>query len=328
MQSVQDDNACPAAPIPGNGVRISFDVLLRELEKRNYALDQDAYALGQSEFLVQSIGEHLGKIRDRGLQDTYFGYMQPYKIGTRGMYGNPRPGYLPSVETIEDMELKTIVFERLVIENIVSIASDGRENFTAVDVDGVCYRFAAADSEAVRAYREFLAGERSVGLYEDINWLITPTGEPDRRYTTWYCIWDVDGDGTPELHVLSGRDYRLYSYNDGEMFYFDGFFSRPWRNVPLENGAFIETYDTGTTLGGYYYFEKEERKTVSERRFYWTDTNENFVCDEEDVFWYEGENYTMEEWFARTGQYIMLTKDGRTRVRNSVAWTVYCEEIW
>lgn len=104
MQSVQDDNACPAAPIPGNGVRISFDVLLRELEKRNYALDQDAYALGQSEFLVQSIGEHF--------------------------------------------------------------------------------------------------------------------------------------------------------------------------------------------------------------------------------FWYEGENYTMEEWFPRTGQYIMLTKDGRTRVRNSVAWTVYCEEIW
>ena len=48
----------------------------------------------------------------------------------------------------------------------------------------------------------------------------------------------------------------------------------------------------------------------------------------EHFFWYEGENYSMEEWFARTGQYIMLTKDGRTRVRNSVAWTVYCEEIW
>lgn len=240
---------------------------------------------------------------------------------------NPNPGKRPSVETIEDMELKTLVFERLVIGNIVSISTDGEENFTALDADGVYYRYAAMDSEAVRAYRDFLAGERSPGR-EDINWLITPTGEPERRYAAWYCIWDVDGDGTPELHVLSGRDYRLYSYRDGEMFFYGGLFSRPWRNVPLESGAFIEAYDAGTTVGGYYYFELADRKAVSELRFYWTDTNENYICDEEDVFWYEGEAYTMEEWFARTGQYILLTKDGRTRVRNSVAWTLFCEEIW
>lgn len=59
----------------------------------------------------------------------------------------------------------------------------------------------------------------------------------------------------------------------------------------LENGAFIETYDMGTTLGGYYYFERAGRKMVSERCFYWTDTNERFVCDEEDVCWYERELY-------------------------------------
>lgn len=73
---------------------------------------------------------------------------------------NPRPGYLPSVETIEDMELKTLVFEKLAIENIVSISTDGKESFTAVDADGVYYRFSATDGEGVRAYREFLAGER------------------------------------------------------------------------------------------------------------------------------------------------------------------------
>lgn len=241
---------------------------------------------------------------------------------------NPRPGDLPSIRQIRDLELKTLVFERLGMENIVSISTDGEENFTAVDADGVYYRFSAAEGEAVRAYREFLAGERRVGTW-DIYELITPTGEPDRRYAAWYCIWDVDGDGTPELHVLSGREYILYSYREGEMVYFNGFFSRPWRNVPLESGAFIDTYDLGTTIGdGYYYFELDGgRETVLERRFYWIDTNENLVCDEEDRFWYEGEYCSMEEWFVGTKQYILLTKDGRTRVRNSVAWTVLCEEI-
>lgn len=54
---------------------------------------------------------------------------------------NSRPGDLPSIRQIKDMELKTLVFERLAIGNIVSISTDGKENFTAVDVDGVYYRF-------------------------------------------------------------------------------------------------------------------------------------------------------------------------------------------
>ncbi|MDE7222605.1 MAG: hypothetical protein K2O34_02345, partial [Acetatifactor sp.] len=49
---------------------------------------------------------------------------------------NPRPGELPSVQQIKDMELKTLVFERLAMGNIVSISTDGEENFIAVDAEG------------------------------------------------------------------------------------------------------------------------------------------------------------------------------------------------
>lgn len=147
LQSVQDDNACPAAPIPGNGVRISFDVLLRELERGNYELDQDAYALGQSEFLVQSIGEHLGKIQDRGLQDTYFGYMRPYKIGTRGMYlKEGRVGFfifLP--ERWEELGEETYSYEWAPYDFRVEIEYDWKAELPQNQVSYEVYRVEEGD---------------------------------------------------------------------------------------------------------------------------------------------------------------------------------------
>lgn len=181
-------------------------------------------------------------------------------------------------------------------------------------------------NQAVQAYYEFLRGERSVGN-EDVYQLITPTGEPDRRLAAQYCIWDVDGDGIPELHFLTGREYTIYTYKSGEMKWFHVIDSAPPWNVLLESGAFIEVYMTGSISDGYYYFELDEQGVVTnELRFDWTDTNENYDCDEEDEFRFEGVFYTKEEWLAKTEKYIFLNEEGRTEVRNPVAWTDYCEE--
>ncbi|MBD5498473.1 MAG: hypothetical protein HDR11_12040 [Lachnospiraceae bacterium] len=185
--------------------------------------------------------------------------------------------------------------------------------------------------EAYRAYEEFLAGERSVGS-EDIYDLITPTGEPDKRYNASYCIWDVDGDGVPELHILSGREYTIYSYEDGEMVWFQAFFSRPWEYVLLESGAFLnldyQGYEDGE-ICYYYYFELDENgNEVNALRFEWKDTNRNNVCDEEDAFRFADSPCTPEEWLAKTDKYLYVTEEGGVEVKNPVAWTAYVEQEW
>lgn len=178
----------------------------------------------------------------------------------------------------------------------------------------------------VQVYNNFLAGEMSV-RGEDIYQLITPTREPERRNATWYCIWDVSGDEIPELHICTGREYIIYSYKNGEMDRFQAFFSSPWQYTLLESGAFLNVYEIGSISNGYYYFElDEEGEIINELRFAWMDTNENYACDEEDEFQFEGVFYTKEEWIAKTEEYIILSEDGRTEVRNPVAWTIYCEE--
>ena len=184
---------------------------------------------------------------------------------------------------------------------------------------------------AVLAYRKFLAGERSVGN-EDIYDLITPTGEPDKKYAASYCIWDVDGDGIPELHILSGREYKIYSYEDGEMFLFQAFFSRPWEYVLLESSAFLNLDYRGYEDGEicyYYYFELDENgDEVNALRFEWKDTNVNNVYDVEDAFWFADSACTLEDWMAKTEKYLYVTEEGVVEVKNPVEWTAYVEQEW
>ncbi len=72
--------------------------------------------------------------------------------------GNSNPQKQPLVQQIEDMELKTLVFEKLMMSEIVSISSDGKGNFAAVDTNGTYFRI--VEGEPVCVYREYLASER------------------------------------------------------------------------------------------------------------------------------------------------------------------------
>lgn len=80
---------------------------------------------------------------------------------------NPNPGKLPSVEMIEGMELKTLVFERLPITNITDISTDGQENFTAVDARGVCYRYKTAGGETEGTFISEILPGSSGGRRDD-----------------------------------------------------------------------------------------------------------------------------------------------------------------
>ena len=199
---------------------------------------------------------------------------------------------------------------------------------------GICYTFyrlnrAQKVKQAVQMYQGFLEGERKVGKI-DIYYLITPTNEPDRRYRTRYTLVDSNGDGIPELHIRTGREYTIYSCKDNEMYEFEAFFSSPGRYVPLKSGSFIYRNDIGITLGDfYYYFEMDASgNCINEIKFSWLDANQNLLCDDDDEFVFDGDSCTKEEWFAKTRKYLFTDEDGREQIRNQAEWTVYCEEIW
>ncbi|MDE7223143.1 MAG: hypothetical protein K2O34_05125, partial [Acetatifactor sp.] len=149
LQSVQDDNACPDAPIPGNGIRISFDTLFQELEGGNYELGREAYDLSQSEpeYIIQSIREHFQKIRDRGLAETYFGYRKSSDIGIRGMYlKEGRAGFFISLpERWEELEAGEVSYEGMSFDFRVEIAYDWKTELSQNKVSYDVYREEAED---------------------------------------------------------------------------------------------------------------------------------------------------------------------------------------
>lgn len=201
-------------------------------------------------------------------------------------------------------------------------------------VSGICYMLYKVNrmqkvKQAVQMYQEFLAGERKVGNI-DIYYLITPTHEPERRYYTKYTIVDSNSDGIPELHILSGREYRIYSCKDNEMYEFGAFFSRPWWYVPLDNGALIYRDFIGTTMGDfYYYFELDASgNRINELKFSWMDANENHLCDDDDEFMINGNSCMKEEWFAKTRKYLFTDEKGREQIRDQAEWKTYWERIW
>jgi len=188
---------------------------------------------------------------------------------------------------------------------------------------------ARKEKSAVQIYQEFLAGERKA-LGEDIYDLITPTGEPDRRYGAKYAIVDSNRDGIPELHFFYGYGYIIYSCKDNEMYQFESFWSSPWRYILLNNGAFIYWGDIGTTMGDFYgYFELDDSGNhINELQFSRLDDNENHMYDDDDQYMFDGELCTKEEWFDKTREYLFTDEEGKEQISNRAEWTVYCDEIW
>ena len=186
--------------------------------------------------------------------------------------------------------------------------------------------FGSFSTSEIQMYNEFLSGERCIGG-ADIYDYITPTGEPDRRYATDYIILDSTGDGIPELHLRTAREYTILSCVDGEIVVIQSFFSSPWRYNLTDKGAFIIREDIGTTMGDFYlYFEMDKSGNfTNEVTFEWTDINENLICDEKDEFIYNNRSCTKEEWYEQTKEYLYIDEEGRYQIREQVEWIRYCE---
>lgn len=141
--------------------------------------------------------------------------------------------------------------------------------------------------KALQAYDEFVTGRRKAcGM--DILYLATPTGEPDRRRTTEYVILDSNGDGIPELHTRTGREFYAFTYRNGQMEILAGFFSHPVQYTLLTDGAFIYREDRGVTCGSCYckFRLDSNGEEIDKTKFWWIDTNENLIMDENDEYVY------------------------------------------
>lgn len=182
--------------------------------------------------------------------------------------------------------------------------------------------------KALQAYEEFLAGRRKAcGM--DILYLATPTGEPDRRRTTEYVILDSNGDGIPELHTRTGREFYAFTYRNGQMEILAGFFSHPVQYTLLTDGAFIYREDRGVTCGSCYckFRLDSNGEEIDKTKFWWIDTNENLIMDENDEYVYNNMECTKEEWLSRTANDIYVDDEGREHYCSEVEWFTYCEAI-
>ncbi len=131
-----DDSQALANPEDGNeyceGILVEIDIshILQtggDLSARPYVTDMQS-GLENTVFLTNTGEVFISRYTTYQVEDVSF-----YRRS------NPDPGRLPSVETIEDMDLKTLAFEKLELKDIISIATDGDDMFSAVDVNGAYY---------------------------------------------------------------------------------------------------------------------------------------------------------------------------------------------
>lgn len=203
LQSVQDDNACPGAPIPGNGVRISIDALLQEVEKGSYEPEQ-----------VHSIQAHLQKMRDRGLQDTYLGFMEPYNVGIRGMYlKEERVSLFISLPERWEALADGASYENMPYDFRVEIAYDWKADLARRQVDYEVYRREGEDGaygylqvRGLGEAQELVNQAILTDLQENLSYLdLDKTNEIMMQYdheTYWKELPDI---GPPRVTWQSGR---------------------------------------------------------------------------------------------------------------------------
>lgn len=135
-------------------------------------------------------------------------------------------------------------------------------------------------------YNDFLSGEINFKAY-NIEEIATPTGEPEKRYHTDYAIVDSNGDGLPELHIRSVREFRVFQVDkDGNEHIESEFY---WRD--LNWNAIYDEDDQ--------YFFDEEECTETE----WIKLTQKYI-------------YINDERKAH----------GHADILDEAEWTIYCEQ--
>lgn len=184
----------------------------------------------------------------------------------------------------------------------------------------------------IKLYNDFISGEINFKGY-NIEEMSTPTGEPEKRYHTDYAIVDSNGDGLPELHIRNAREFRVFSYKEGEIVHIYASFSRPTQNTLRNDGTFLYWDTPGPGIREDYYrvfqVDKDGNEHI-ESEFYWKDLNLNAIYDKDDQYFFNKEECTETEWINKTKEYIYINDErsahGHADILDEVEWTIYCEQ--
>lgn len=184
----------------------------------------------------------------------------------------------------------------------------------------------------IKLYDDFISGEINFKGY-NIEEMSTPTGEPEKRYHTDYAIVDSNGDGLPELHIRNAREFRVFSYKEGEIVHIYASFSRPFNYTLRNDGTFLYWDTPAPGISGNYYrvfqVDKDGNEHI-ESEFYWRDLNWNAIYDKDDQYFFNKEECTETEWIKLTQKYIYINDErsaqGGADILDEAEWTIYCEQ--
>lgn len=180
---------------------------------------------------------------------------------------------------------------------------------------------------AIQAYHEFISGERDVNGI-DMDYISIPTGEPDKRYATKYYLLDVNRDDIPELHVRTGRDYFIFTYDDNELFVLQSYASSPAQYTLLENGFIIHTQYFGNEEYWECFQLDMMGNEIQKVTFSRVDENKDGYYDEKDEYLFNDDTCGVDEWLEKTERFLDIDPEGSVKIRNEIVWRIYCEMKW
>lgn len=164
---------------------------------------------------------------------------------------------------------------------------------------------------ALVAYDNFLAGSiKAQDLKHEISdGVVTIKDislEPD--FKTYYAIFDMNGDGIPELHLrpVVGGSYAVFTYLDGQVvLWHDG----PDYESPLNNGAILyERNGAAPTHINYYYLVLDshgnEISKVYFAKYHSVNESNQTESTDYDVFMFEDKEVSQDEWNSLTSKYL------------------------
>lgn len=195
---------------------------------------------------------------------------------------------------------------------------------------------AAEVEEAQKAYAQFLAGGQSAGEITIADIVEDAAGGVE------YLVYDVSGDGLPELHVQTDDKYYIFACQQGRLFVWllekkDDYGSERRYDV-LENGEVVCSILRADSELYLYWQLQPSAEIMVHFDFSRKDVNGDGIYDAADIYEYDArtmqERYsgvevqavTMEEWMAKTADYMEIDEDGGVQLAGVVPWSVYEEE--
>ena len=174
----------------------------------------------------------------------------------------------------------------------------------------------AANDDALAAYDNFLAGSINAQdlKHEISDGVVTIKDislEPDLK--TYYAIFDMNGDGIPELHLrpIVGGSYAVFTYLDGQVVLWH---NGPDYESPLNNGAILyERNGAAPTHINYYYLALDSHGNQISKIYFskYHSVNESGQTEsgDYDVFLFEDKEVSEDEWNSLTIKYLTNSSD-------------------